>query len=195
MDSWARRVHTGMADRVSVASSAPPRSNLSDRMTLAWIAIVFVVVSLAAKFVGGGVAVLIFGAPYVLACGIHLWIHRRALTRLALDWIDLGMIFSSHFALLCGFLLQEDGVINGPAPFVTVSKLLQGDSVKGLPDWFWFNAWAPFVGIPVAVSWLALLVLSTRRGVRAGLKLAGAVVVGLLALALVMAVVAVVLTT
>jgi len=40
-----------------------------------------------------------------------------------------------------------------------------------------------------------LLVLSTRWGVRAGLKLAGAVVVGLLALALVMAVVAVVLTT
>jgi len=29
MDSWARRVHTGMADRVSVASSAPPEWQFS----------------------------------------------------------------------------------------------------------------------------------------------------------------------
>ena len=189
MDSTGRRVHPEVANRASVQSSAHLISRQSDRSTLTWVAIAFIVLSLVAKFVGGGLAVFIFAVPYLLACGIHLWIHRRAATRLAIDAIDLVVIFSSHIALLCGFLLQVDGIIDGPV-FVTVTALF---GHYGVPAWL--DVWAPFVGVPVAVSWVVLFILPTRLGRTAGVKAAGASLVGVLALVLVIVVVALVLTS
>jgi len=183
-----------MADPASVTPSAQPTSSRSDREMLAWIAVVFVVLSLVGKVVGGGFGVVIFGAPYLLACVIHLWIHRRALGRLTLDSSDLVIIFSSHIALLCGALLQEDAVIDGPF-FVTVVKLLHGDSIQSIPPWYWFNAWAPFVGIPVALSWVVLFILTTPLGRLRAIRIAGSLIVPALALVLVVMVVAVVLTS
>ena len=184
-----RRVHPEVANRASVQSSAHLISSQSDRSTLTWVAIAFIVLSLVAKFVGGGLAVFIFAVPYLLACGIHLWIHRRAATRLAIDAIDLVVIFSSHIALLCGFLLQVDGIIDGPV-FVTVTALF---GHYGVPAWL--DVWAPFVGVPAAVSWVVLFILPTRLGRTAGVKVAGASLVGVLALVLVIVVVALVLTS
>jgi hypothetical protein len=180
----------------------PPAGTWAPDPVVASLAGGFIALSLILRFMNPGWYILFFGIAYLAVCGIHFGVHWFAGTRLRLGVTNLVAVLCSNLVLLFAFLLQEDASDVGPA-WVTITALIRGGGGSdGAVPPRWFESSLPQLGfgsslpqlavIPLAASWLVLMVLSTPIGSRTAVRICGVAVLGGLVASLLAVLVAVV---
>jgi hypothetical protein len=159
---WSRRLARRRA-------GSDPRSGASKSDQFELLVIMFatiaVLVAGATKLAAGGWYIIIFGLPYIAVLVAHFLVHRRASRALDRTAGALITAIGSDLLLIVGFLLQLDQGDN-PNPWLTITALTSdGPGYPGsdAPNWWPGSVMNLVVLLPVAVSWVALLILPRHR--------------------------------
>ena len=144
-------------------------SNDQFRISVISIAIVAILASGVTKFATAGWYIIVLGLPLIAVLVVHFFVHRSTsrVPKPAL-WLLVLAIVSDLF-LLGGFLLQLD-IGDNPNPWLTITALTSGGpgyAGSDAPSWWPTSIAINFlVLVPVALSWVLLLVLSVAKASR-----------------------------